>query len=100
MADLGPHALRQGRSDANHAGRARCRSRTLPPGGGRPLVKAAELEALLKGALERAGEPEADAYASLARRGFARFFGGEIGQHMDIEEPVAVLRMARGKRVA
>src|SRR5262249_39675530 len=50
--------------------------------------------------LERAGEPEADAYASFARRGFARFFGGEIGQHMDLEEPVAVLRVARGKRIA
>ncbi len=59
-----------------------------------------ELSALLSGALARAGEAEAEAYASWSRRGFARFALGELGQHMLIEEPHAVVRVARGRRVA
>jgi PmbA protein len=59
-----------------------------------------QLAELLESALKRAGEPEADAYARWSHRGFARFALGELGQHMSIEEPHAVLRVARGKRVA
>lgn len=63
-------------------------------------MKASELESLLVSALQRAGEEHADAYASLAHRGFARFAVGDLGQHMQIEEPFAVMRVARGSRVA
>ena len=35
-----------------------------------------------------------------ARRGFARFSVGRLGQHMQIEEPRALVRVARGRRVA
>ncbi len=59
-----------------------------------------ELARVLAAALERAGEPQAEAYASWSRRGFARFALGELGQHMLIDEPHAVVRVARGKRVA
>jgi len=59
-----------------------------------------DLSTLLEAALERAGEAEADAYASFAHRGFARFSVGDLGQHMQLEEPTAVVRVARGKRVA
>jgi predicted Zn-dependent protease len=59
-----------------------------------------DLSELLRSALERAGEAEADAYGSFARRGFARFSVGNLGQHMHLEEPLAVVRVARGKRVA
>ncbi len=55
---------------------------------------------MLVAALARAGEPEADVYASEARRGFARFAASELGQHMAIVEPRALVRVARGKRVA
>lgn len=58
-----------------------------------------ELASLLASALERAGEPEAEAYASFARRGFARFSVGELDQHMQLEEPSAVVRVARDGRV-
>jgi predicted Zn-dependent protease len=63
-------------------------------------MQAAELSALLSAALARAGEPEADIWARNARRGFARFAGGELGQHMLIEEPRALVRVAHGRRVA
>jgi predicted Zn-dependent protease len=59
-----------------------------------------ELSDLLRSALDRAGESEADAYGSFARRGFARFSVGDLGQHMQLEEPLAVVRVARGNRVA
>lgn len=59
-----------------------------------------ELAQILESALRRAGEPEADAYARWSRRGFARFALGELGQHMALEEPYAVVRVARGQRVA
>ena len=63
-------------------------------------MTAAELEGLLTSALRRAGEEHADAYASIAHRGFARFAVGDLGQHMQIEEPFAVVRVARCTRVA
>src|SRR5690348_17725413 len=33
-------------------------------------------------------------------RSCARFAGGELGQHMDLEEPLCIVRVARGARVA
>jgi predicted Zn-dependent protease len=62
--------------------------------------RAEELESLLSGALERAGEPEAEVYARFTRRGFARFAQSELAQHMLIEEPRVVVRVARERRVA
>ncbi len=59
-----------------------------------------ELAGLLSSALARAGEQHAEVYASWSRRGFARFALGELGQHMLLDEPRAVVRVARGKRVA
>jgi PmbA protein len=61
---------------------------------------AAELESTIASALERAGESEVEVYARSTRRGFARFAVGELGQHMLIEEPRVVVRVARQKRVA
>ena len=60
----------------------------------------AELLALCKDALARAGEAHAEVYATHRRRGCARFAVGELGQHMDLEEPSAVVRVASGARVA
>ncbi|GMV12106.1 MAG: peptidase [Polyangiaceae bacterium] len=62
-------------------------------------MKAEELAGLLRAALEGAGEPEAEAYASFARRGFARFSVGDLGQHMQLEEPSVVVRVASDGRV-
>jgi predicted Zn-dependent protease len=64
------------------------------------VISATELGSLLEAALARAGEPDADAWATLVDRGFARFSRGELGQHMQLEEPRAVVRVARGRRVA
>lgn len=62
-------------------------------------MRAEELASLLASALARAGEPEAEAYACFAKRGFARFAVGDLGQHMDLEEPSVVVRVARDRRV-
>jgi predicted Zn-dependent protease len=51
-------------------------------------------------ALEQAGESEAEISARFTVRGFARFAVGELGQHMLIEEPRVVVRVAREQRVA
>lgn len=59
-----------------------------------------ELESLLRGALDRTGESEVEIYARWSERGFARFAVSELGQHMLIEEPRVVVRVARGKCVA
>ena len=59
-----------------------------------------ELLDLLTAALHRAGEAEAEATGRFARRGFARFYVGDLGQHMQLEEPHATVRVAKGKRVA
>ena len=58
------------------------------------------LLALAKDVLASAGEAEAELYLSVAERGCARFAGGELGQHMQLSEPQAAIRVARGKRVA
>jgi PmbA protein len=55
---------------------------------------------LAKDVLASAGEPEAELYLSLAERGCARFAMGELGQHMQLTEPQAAVRVARGTRVA
>ncbi len=58
------------------------------------------LLALAKDVLAAAGEAEAELYLRVAERGCARFAMGELGQHMELAEPQAVLRVARGGRVA
>jgi PmbA protein len=58
------------------------------------------LLALCKEALVEAGEAEAEICAQSKRRGFARFAVGELGQHMELEEPSAIVRVANGQRVA
>jgi PmbA protein len=59
-----------------------------------------ELLVICKDIVARAGEAEAEISARSRRRGIARFAVGELGQHMDVEEPLAVVRVAHGKRVA
>ena len=61
---------------------------------------AAELLALCKDALQEAGEAEVEVCARQKARGFARFAVGELGQHMDIEDPLVVVRVAHGRRLA
>jgi predicted Zn-dependent protease len=63
-------------------------------------VAAAELSTVLQAALARAGEAEADVYAQATRRGVARFSVGRLDQHMQLEEPYALVRVARGRCVA
>jgi predicted Zn-dependent protease len=63
-------------------------------------VNGDELLALCKDSLARAGEDHAEVFATWRGRGCARFAGGELGQHMDLEEPLAVVRVARGARLA
>jgi predicted Zn-dependent protease len=64
------------------------------------VIRGDELLTLCKDALAEAGEAEAEICAFNKHRGFARFAIGELGQHMDIEEPSAVVRVAHGARVA
>lgn len=59
-----------------------------------------ELGALVTSALARAGEAEVEVYAKAVHRGFARFAIGELGQHMELDEPSISVRVARGNRVA
>jgi predicted Zn-dependent protease len=59
-----------------------------------------ELLALARDALSRAGHPEAEVTLRHTRRGFARFAMGELGQHMELSEPLAFVRVAAGLRVA
>ncbi len=60
----------------------------------------AELLALSKDALARAGEPHVELFTTLRKRGCARFSCGELSQHMELEEPLAVVRVALGTRIA
>jgi PmbA protein len=53
-----------------------------------------------KGALAAAGEPEAEIFLRVRRRGIARFAVGELSQHMVLDEPHASVRVAHGARVA
>lgn len=59
-----------------------------------------ELLSLCRDVLRSAGEAEAEVHLRVARRGCARFAGGELGQHMELSEPAAAVRVARGTRVA
>jgi len=59
-----------------------------------------ELLGLCREVLAAAGEAEVEIYARLAERGCARFAIGELGQHMELVEPQAVVRVAHGRRVA
>jgi predicted Zn-dependent protease len=59
-----------------------------------------QLLALCRDALAEAGEAEAEVYAHEAERGCARFAVGALGQHMQLAEPHAVVRVAHGRRVA
>ena len=61
---------------------------------------AKELLALAEDALREAGEAEAEICVTSKKRGFARFAGGELGQHLELEEPGAFVRVAHGARVA
>jgi predicted Zn-dependent protease len=61
---------------------------------------AAGLLSLAKDVLTSAGEPMVELYLSVAERGCARFAMGELGQHMELSEPQAAIRVARGSRVA
>jgi predicted Zn-dependent protease len=63
-------------------------------------VSGDELLALCKDSLARAGEEHAEIFATHRVRGCARFANGELGQHMELEEPLAIVRVARGARVA
>jgi PmbA protein len=63
-------------------------------------VKADALLALAKDVLAAAGEPEAELTVRLIERGCARVAMGELGQHMELVEPQAVVRVAQGARVA
>jgi PmbA protein len=63
-------------------------------------VNGADLLSLCRDVLAEAGEGEAEIYLRVAERGCARFASGELGQHMELSEPVAVVRVARGRRVA
>jgi PmbA protein len=58
------------------------------------------LLSLARAALERAGEAEAEVFVRAHDRGFARFAVSELGQHMQVSEPLALVRVARGARVA
>ncbi|HEX8790183.1 MAG TPA: hypothetical protein VF765_04475, partial [Polyangiaceae bacterium] len=63
-------------------------------------MKADALLALAGDVLAAAGEAEAELYLRATERGCARFAGGELGQHMQLSEPLGVVRVAQGKRVA
>jgi len=62
--------------------------------------RGADLLTLCQDALRAAGEAEVEIYARMAERGCARFAMGELGQHMQLSEPYAVVRVAHGQRVA
>ena len=61
---------------------------------------ATDLLALAQGRAAEAGEAEAEICLTSKKRGFARFAVGELGQHMELEEPGAFVRAAHGMRVA
>jgi PmbA protein len=63
-------------------------------------VTGADLLALARDVLATAGEAEAEMYLRVAERGCARFARGELGQHMQLSEPLGVVRVAHGRRVA
>jgi predicted Zn-dependent protease len=64
------------------------------------VINGEQLLTLCRDALAEAGEGEAEVYARVAERGCARFAVGALGQHMELSEPHAVVRVAHGRRVA
>ncbi len=63
-------------------------------------MRGAELLALCKDAMAKAGQPEVEVVARSVARGCARFSIGDLSQHMSIVEPSVLVRVARGSRVA
>ncbi|HEX3771196.1 MAG TPA: metallopeptidase TldD-related protein [Polyangiaceae bacterium] len=63
-------------------------------------MKAAALLDVCRDVLAAAGEGEAEIYARVSERGCARFASGELGQHMELAEPMAAIRVAHGRRIA
>src|SRR5215471_16106039 len=63
-------------------------------------MRSEALLALARDVLGAAGEAEAELYLRATERGCARFAGGELGQHMQLSEPLGVVRVAHGRRVA
>lgn len=59
-----------------------------------------DLLELARDVLAAAGEPEVELYLRVAERGCARFAIGELGQHMQLTEPQAAVRVAHGLQVA
>jgi PmbA protein len=64
------------------------------------MSDADRLLAIATEALAKAGEAEVEIYVREGHRGIARFAIGELGQHMSIAEPQAIVRVAHGTRVA
>jgi predicted Zn-dependent protease len=62
-------------------------------------MRGKDLLALCKEALAGSAH-DAEIFAQSSARGFARFAIGELGQHMQVEEPQAIVRVARGEQVA
>lgn len=60
----------------------------------------AELLALCTEVLSAAGEPAVEMSLRVTERGCARFAMGELGQHVELLDPLAVIRVAHGDRVA
>jgi predicted Zn-dependent protease len=63
-------------------------------------VNGEALLALCKESLAAAGEADAEIWVRARRRGYARFSVSELSQHMHLEEAVAHVRVASGRRVA
>lgn len=63
------------------------------------MMRGNDLLELCKDALAKAGIPEVELCARWARRGCARFSVGELSQHMEMDEPSLIARVARGRRI-
>ena len=59
-----------------------------------------DLLALAKDALVRSGQADAEVYVRTRSRGVARFAMSALGQHMQLEESEAIIRVAKGTRLA
>jgi hypothetical protein len=55
-----------------------------------------ELLGLARDAMTAAGEAEVEVSVKSAKRGFARFAMGDLGQHMELSEPQVLVRVAGG----
>jgi predicted Zn-dependent protease len=63
-------------------------------------VNGAELLSLASDVLATAGVSDVELSLRFTRRGCARFGMGELGQHMELIDPLAAVRVAHGARVA